>query len=254
MSGTIYGGNPYTNDSHMPTAAVHAGLIPSGMTTIIEPENIVESLFNNEILQNNISSSLRDGLKCGYMIKIFSRPFGQFIIAPSSTASTTTTASSTTMERTTTTLKHATTTEFTPTALTSSTDAITISSTTSSGKLRKRWIRNALHSGVSDISLVDSSIVMTVLDVTTYNIIIDAIALDKFLVYINGTLVFPKRIVTKPAPTDASTTVLGPLKITISISSIIKFSYLIAYEVIIIIEFTVTPTRYVQQSHQMVVS
>ena len=71
--------------------------------------------------------------------------------------------------------------------------------------MRRRGTLTVFQQGVADIKVNESAIVLTVLGTLAHDIITEAIVDQKFLVFLNGTQVFPKVNETLPPLLDAST-------------------------------------------------
>ena len=70
IGGPIWGSNPYTDDSNLAAAAVHAGLIAPGETAIIQPYLVDNYPSYPGSTANGITTSDWNGSWCGYRIKI----------------------------------------------------------------------------------------------------------------------------------------------------------------------------------------
>jgi hypothetical protein len=68
--GTIWGSNPYTDDSNFSSAAVHAGLISVGQTAIIEPYLVDNYPSYQGSTANGVSTYDWGGSWCGYYIRV----------------------------------------------------------------------------------------------------------------------------------------------------------------------------------------
>lgn len=118
-SGAVWGSGPYTDDSDMGVAAVHAGLITVGQTASIEPYDVLYYQSFPGSTQNGITTT--DWLSgwCGYQIRL--------VVPPTTT--TTEPETTTTQPQTTTTEEQTTTTR--PAPATTTTEAPQEETTTS---------------------------------------------------------------------------------------------------------------------------
>lgn len=85
--GAVWGSGPYTDDSDMNVAAVHAGLVDPGQTAVLHPVNVYYHASYPGNLQNGVNTTDWLSPWCGYDLEL---------VSPSTTVPATTTSTTTT--------------------------------------------------------------------------------------------------------------------------------------------------------------